>query len=445
MKKMVKVMAIAASVAMLVPMAGCGNSSKGSSSGANDKDVSGKITVWGWGEGMDQLVKGFEKAYPKVKVKYTSTGTASETATGLQNAVAAGKGIPDVSMLQGTDVAQFAIGKSIDDLSAYKAEKFADDYSQGAWRKLQVEGKPFGMPIDSGPMAFFYNKAIFDKAGISDPPQTWDEYYEDAQKIHALGDQYFITNNSGNKDSYSEFNAMIWQAGANPVKVDGENLTLNLTVKDKAIKKVVDFQQKLIDEDLVNTKVGNWTDDWNRSLNDGSDASLAIGGWMPVNLENGAPDQKGNWRVAPMPQWEKGSKMGAEDGGSALVIPTKGDNKNKAAAWKFVEFETHGKGAQIMADTGTFPALKSILDSDAFKNKKDEFFGGQQVNQVLSEAAGYKVSDFTFLPYSAYAQSIYGDFIANAYSKKDKLSNALQQYQDKLVEYGNGQGYSVNK
>lgn len=444
MKHSVKAIAAVASAAMLIPLAACGSSNNSSSNTATSKDdISGNITVWGWGEGMDELVEGFEKAYPNVKVKYSSTGTASDTATALQNAVSAGNGIPDVCMLQGTDVSQFAIGGSIEDLSAYGADKLADDFSAGAWGKLQINDKPYGMPIDSGPMVFFYNKAIFDKAGVTEAPKTWDEYYEAAKKIHALGDDYYITNNSGNTDSYSEFNAMLWQAGANPVSVDGDKLTIDFS--DSNAAKAIEFQQKLIDEGLVNTSIGNWTDDWNRSLNDGTTASLAIGAWMPINLENGAPDQKGNWRAAPMPQWSEDETVGAEDGGSALTIPVKGDNNNKAAAWAFVNYETHGDGAQIMADTGTFPALKKILDSDDFQSKQNEYFGGQEVNKVLAEAAGLDVTAYTFLPFSAHAQAIYGDYIAPAYQKKTTLKDAITSYQKALVEYGTNQGYTVNE
>lgn len=164
---------------------------------------------------------------------------------------------------------------------------------------------------------------------------------------------------------------------------------------DAGMKKYIDFQQKLIDEDLIDTKTANWSDDWNRELNDGTIASLTIGGWMPVNLMNGAPDQAGNWRVAQLPQWNEGDEVSAEDGGSALAVVSQ--SKQQAAAYKFVEYLTHGEGAQTMADTGTFPSLKSILTSKSFTdpnteaNKKvNDYFGGQNVNQVLSEAAQRK-------------------------------------------------------
>ena len=127
---------------------------------------------------------------------------------------------------------------------------------------------------------------------------------------------------------------------------------------------------------------------------------------------NGAPDQAGNWRVAQLPQWNEGDEVSAEDGGSALAVVSQ--SKQQAAAYKFVEYLTHGDGAQTMADTGTFPSLKKILSSDSFTdpnteaNKKvNDYFGGQNVNEILSEAAQRKVSAFQYLPYNPYAQSTF--------------------------------------
>lgn len=436
------ILAAAAAVAVLMPLAACGSTADNSATDAQG-ELSGNLTIWGWGNGMQELADGFEKLHPGVKVKYNNTGTASDTAVALQNAIAAGSGAPDVVNLQGTDVSQFAVAGSLVDLSKYGADKLADEFAQGPWRKLQYEGKPYGLPIDSGPMAFFYNDAVFKKAGVDGSAiKTWDDYYEAAKKIHALGPDYYITNNSGNTDSYSEFNAMLWQAGAKPWKVEGENISINLDGKDEATKKVIDFQQKLIDEGLVNTSIGNWSEDWNRSLNDGTTASLAIGAWMPTNLESSAPDQKGNWRVALMPQWEEGDSFNAEDGGSAYTIPEQ--TKNKDLAWEFVKYAATGEGEQIMVDKGgIFPALLKTLNSEEFKSAPSEYFGGQKINEVLAEAANMEVSEFQFLPFSTYAQSQYGDFLSPAYQGKKSYADALKAYQKNLEEYASGQGYTV--
>ena len=100
-------------------------------------------------------------------------------------------------------------------------------------------------------MAWFYNKDVFDKAGV-DPTQvrTWDDFYEAAKKIRAV-DSY-ITSDSGDAGF---FDSMTWLAGATPFETskDGKTVTINLT-GDKNVKTFTDFWQKMIDEDLIDTK-----------------------------------------------------------------------------------------------------------------------------------------------------------------------------------------------
>lgn len=439
-----RVLASAVALATLVSMAACGNSNSGSKGDADKAE----LVFWGWdsGNSMKQLIADFEKDNPGITVKFNSTGTASNTQTALTNAIAAGKGAPDVVMLEDPTVTQFAVTNDLVDLSAYGADKEADKFASGPWSKLQYNNKPYAMPIDSGPEMLFYNKAVFDKAGVDgEKIKTWDDYYEAAKKVRKTG--AYMTNNSGSAMEYQPFTAQAWQAGAHPWKVDGEKITIDMT-NDEGMKKYIDFQQKLIDEDLVNTQISNWSDEWNRSLNDGSLASLVIGGWMPINLMNGAPDQKGNWRVTQLPQWNEGDEVSAEDGGSALAITSQ--SKNQAAAYKFIQYMTLGNGAKTMSETGTFPALKSILNSDSFtdpnteSNKKtNEFFGGQNVNKILAEAAKRPVNEFQYLPYNAFAQTEFGDDISPAYGKKKTLKEAFTEYGKKLTEHGTQQGYDV--
>lgn len=446
MRNSQKVLAALATVMTLTGLAACGNANA-SNGNAGDADKA-ELVFWGWDTGhtMSDLIKDFQKANPGITVKFNNTGTASDTQTALSNAIAAGKGAPDVVMLEDPTVTQFAVTGDLADLSQFGADKLADDFSAGPWNKLQYGGKPYALPIDSGPEMFFYNDAVFKKAGVDGTQiKTWDDYYEAAKKVRAIGS--YMTNNSGSSMGYQPFTAQAWQAGAQPWKVDGENLTIDMT-KDSGMKKYIEFQQKLIDEDLIDTKTANWSDDWNRELNDGTIASLTIGGWMPINLMNGAPDQAGNWRVAQLPQWEEGEEASAEDGGSALAVVSQ--SKQQAAAYKFVEYLTHGEGAKTMADTGTFPSLKSILTSEDFTdptteaNKKvNDYFGGQNVNEVLSEAAQRKVSEFSYLPYNPFAQSSFGDQISKAYNKEITLKEAFANYGKVLAEHGTQQGYTV--
>ena len=289
MRNTKKVIAATAAVATLVGLAACGSSNDNSvNKGDADK---AELVFWGWdsGNSMKEILADFEKANPGITVKFNNTGTAEKTSTALSNAIAAGNGAPDVVMLEDPTVTQFAVTDGLVDLSRFGADKLADDFAAGPWNKLQYNNKPYALPIDSGPEMFFYNKAVFDKAGVDgESIKTWDDYYEAAKKIRAIGS--YITNLAGTSNDYQPFTAQIWQAGAQPWKVDGENITINMT-KDEGMQRYIQFVQKLIDEDLVDTKTPNWSDDWNRELNDGTLASLTIGAWMPINLMTGAQQE----------------------------------------------------------------------------------------------------------------------------------------------------------
>src|SRR6476646_6122228 len=67
-------------------------------------------------------------------------------------------------------------------------------------------GKLYGFPDLSSARAFFYNKAIFTKAGIAAPPKTWAELEADAKRISALGDRRISNNKQlGPQESQAEF------------------------------------------------------------------------------------------------------------------------------------------------------------------------------------------------------------------------------------------------
>ena len=190
--------------------------------------------------------------------------------------------------------------------------------------------------------------------------RTWDDFYEAAKKIRAV-DSY-ITSDSGDAGF---FDSMTWLAGATPFETskDGETVTINLT-GDKNVKTFTDFWQKMIDEDLIDTKTVGWTDDWNKGLDDGSIASLLTGAWMPYNLLSGAPNGDGKWRIAQMPTAD-GSETNSENGGSSLAIVKSDDKAKVAAAYKFMEYACHdAEGIKTRVDGGAFPADNDTLKSN---------------------------------------------------------------------------------
>ena len=403
-----KTIALIGAVAMLSSVAACGSTSAGDggSTGSSDKKI--ELTVWSWDSTLPRTVKGFEAKNPNIKVKVTNAGTNKDEYNALSNAIEAGSGAPDIAQIEYYALPEYVIRGHLENLSDLGASDFKDFYTPGTWSSVSINDGVYALPMDSGPMAWFYNKDVFDKAGV-DPTQvrTWDDFYEAAKKIRAV-DSY-ITSDSGDAGF---FDSMTWLAGATPFETskDGETVTINLT-GDKNVKTFTDFWQKMIDEDLIDTKTVGWTDDWNKGLDDGSIASLLTGAWMPYNLLSGAPNGDGKWRIAQMPTAD-GSETNSENGGSSLAIVKSDDFLN----------------------------MTSLTDSDG---KAHEYFGGQKFNEELAKAAANVSTGYKFLPFEVYARGKFGDYAGDAYTGKTTLSDAVASWQKDLQDYAKQQGYQV--
>jgi multiple sugar transport system substrate-binding protein len=419
---------------------GSGNSTSGASTGGTETTsaapLTGKILVWAWEPTLKKVVAQFEKDNPGVTVDLVNAGTGNDQYTALQNAVAAGSGIPDVAQIEYAAIPQFSFGNSLADLAPLGASSLGGTFTPGPWNSVKQGDKVYGLPMDSGPEALFYNKTVFDKYGLT-VPTTWDEYLADAQKLHAADPNEYITTDTGDAGFTT---SAIWQAGGHPYTVDGTNVKIDFS--DAGSTKWATYWQQLIDQKLL-SQVSGWSDEWFQGLGNGTIASLVIGAWMPANLESGAKAASGDWRVAPMPQWKAGDKATSENGGSSLAVMNA--STNQELAYKFIQYATTGPGVQIRLDGGAFPATVADLNSDAFLNKEFPYFGGQKINQVLAESAKDVVPGWQTLPYQVYANSIFGDTVGKAYLGQTTLVDGLKAWQNACADYGNKQGFSVNK
>jgi len=285
-------------------------------------------------------------------------------------------------------------------------------------------------------MALFYNKAVFDQFGIA-VPTTWDEYVAAAQTLHAADPSKYITADLGDAGFTT---SMIWQAGGQPFQTDGTDVTIDL--QDEGSKKWADTWNTLVENQLV-APISAWSDEWFQALGNGTIATLATGAWMPGNLESGAPDGAGNWRVAPMPTYD-GKPASAENGGGGQAVTKQSSNPALAAGFLWW-LNNSNDSISIFLESGGFPSTTSQLGSDEFLSAEPEYFGGQKINEVLAAAADSVVPGWQYLPFQVYGNSIFGDTVGQAYENHSDLNEGLTTWQDALVEYGNAQGFTVNK
>jgi multiple sugar transport system substrate-binding protein len=434
-----RVAAVVALAAALV--AGCSSGTSGSAPAAGNADAvdaalkaGGTITYWSWTPSAKDQVAAFEKEFPNVKVNYVNAGTNNDQYTKLQNAVKAGSGAPDVAQIEYQALPQFALTDSLVNLDQYGFGAFETDYTPSTWSSVKVNNALYSLPQDSGPMALFYNKEVFDANGIA-VPKTWDEYVAAAKKLHTADPTKYITSDTGDAGFAT---SMIWQAGGHPFTTDGRSVKVNLA--DPGTKKWTATWNQLVEGKLV-SDIKGWSDDWYRALGDGTIASLVTGAWMPGVLKSSVAAGAGKWAVAPIPTYD-GQPVTAENGGGGQSVLKQSANPALAAA--FVRWLNHGNGVKPFVESGGFPATTADLSSPAFNDEANSYFGGQKINQVLTAAGGTVAKGWSYLPYQLYANSIFGDTVGKSYLNATGLDSGLGAWQKALVDYGNQQGFTVS-
>jgi len=415
-----------------------------SCSGGSDEPVDtgdaleegGTITVWAWEPSLDPVVEAFEAAHEGVSVDLVNVGTGIDSYTALQNAISAGQGLPDVAQVEYYALPQFALQGSLADLTPFGAADLDGDYAPGPWDSVHSGEEIIGLPMDSGPMALFYNKALFDEFGI-EVPTTWEEFAEAGRAFQEQDPDVYIANDAGDAGFAT---SLMWQTGGQPWTVDGTNVSLDLT-GDEGAQQFAEMWQGMLDDGVL-SPVAGWTDEWFQGMSNGTIASLPIGAWMPANLEGSVPDGAGDWRVAPLPQWEEGAENSSENGGSSLAIPAEAENQE--LAYEFIEFANSGEGVGIRLENGAFPATTADLNSDEFLNQESEYFGGQKINEVLSASSANVVTDWQYLPFQVYANTVFGDSVGQAYLGKTTISEGMADWQATLEKYGADQGFTID-
>lgn len=428
-------------IAVTAALAGCSTGGSTTSGGGDASAVDaalkkgGTLTYWSWTPSAEAQAAEFEKEYPNVTIKVVNAGTGGDEYTKLQNAIKAGKGGPDVAQIEYYALPQFALADSLTDLSQYGFNSLESKYTAGTWGSVSLDGKLYGLPQDSGPMAMFYNKTVFDKYGLT-VPTTWDEYIAAAEKLHAADPTSYITSDNGDAGFTL---SMIWQAGGTPFVSKGTDVTVNL--QDAGSKKWTDTWNNLVSKDLLSPTPG-FSEDWYKQLGTGQIATQLVGAWFPGILEGSVAAASGDWRVAPLPTYDGGKAVTAENGGGAQSVLAQ--SKNQALAAGFVKWlNSSDKSVDTFLAKGGFPSTTATLTSASFLDQTPEYFAGQPINTVLADASSSVQSGWAYLPFQVYANSIYSDTVGQAYQNKSDLNVGLKAWQKAIVDYGNKQGFTV--
>lgn len=62
-----------------------------------------------------------------------------------------------------------------------------DDIAPGALAPYTVDGRVYGLPFNMGMVGFWYNRDLFEQAGITEEPETWEEFLDVVQQLKDAG------------------------------------------------------------------------------------------------------------------------------------------------------------------------------------------------------------------------------------------------------------------
>lgn len=173
-------------------LAGCGSSGEGDG-GTAAGGGGEKVTIEWWHiqniEPMkpvwDAVAKEFEAAHPNVSIKITAM--ENEAFKSKMTTVVQSGDMPDIYQTWGGGVlaqhAEAGLAKDItDDVASWSG-----NFTQAALAPYQINGRLYAIPYDVGMVGFWYNKALFKKAGIEQPPATWGEFIDAVKKLKKAG------------------------------------------------------------------------------------------------------------------------------------------------------------------------------------------------------------------------------------------------------------------
>ncbi|GAA0939925.1 sugar ABC transporter substrate-binding protein [Kribbella koreensis] len=220
-----RILAPLAVLAVAASITSCGGSDEPSSSST--------VTVWMYPVIGDQLAgdaywsqveKDFEAANSGTDLKIEQQPWA-ERDQKLATAFSGGKG-PDVVVLNPDQIPQYVANGSLSPVDKV-IDPAKSNFLPGALNALTVDGKIYAAPIYHTVTTTIYNKKLLDKAGITTPPQTWDEIKAAAPKLKAAGVATLDYSASPSATMNLNFYPLLWQAGGSVFSEDGKKATFN--------------------------------------------------------------------------------------------------------------------------------------------------------------------------------------------------------------------------
>ena len=431
-----RLLMVAVTVGVLALVA-CSSGGSSSSGSASTSAAGGKVTLtfWSWVPGISQSVSLWNKTHPNIQVNLneTTSGEAGAYAK-MFSALQAGNA-PDLGQVEFSVLPNFEHVGGLVDLSKYGADSVKQDFVPWTWAQVSQGSAIYAIPQDTGPMGLFYRTDLFKKYGLP-VPTTWAQYLSDAEKVHAAHPNVYITAFPSNDPQW--FSGLAWQAGAQWFTTAGDTWVAG--INDAASQQVASYWQQLISDHLVKIDQ-DFSTAWYKDLSDGTLLTWPTAVWGENTLITNAASTKGDWRVAPMPNWGATPSNGNWGGSTTVVFK---DSKYPAQAAQFAEWLNTNQESitGLITKGGLYPADLAGQQQPA-ANSPVAFYGGQNIWQVF-EAGGKLVNtSFQWGPIMSTTFTQMADGFGSATGGSSTLNKVLSSTQSQTINSMKQQGFSV--
>ncbi|MGY4391883.1 ABC transporter substrate-binding protein [Streptomyces sp. TE12347] len=322
---------------------------QGADTASDDPKADVTLNFWhGWSapseaKAIEDNIARFEKAHPNIKVQVTGNMTDDKINQALR---AGGDKAPDVVSSFTTDsVGKFCNSRAFADLNPFLKKSGVDKtkvFPKTLLEYTEFEGNQCTLPLLNDAYGLVYNKTAFAAAGITEPPKTWSQFTEVAQKLtKPKGDSYEQVGLMPTFHGYeTKPTRLAAQWGATYFGADGRS---NLA-GDPAFAKMLTAQKDLVDKlggyEKLELFRNTFGDEWSAEhpFHTGQVAMQIDGEWRaPMAKEAGVPFEIG---TAPLPVPDEQAADYGKGYLAGTIMGIASGSKKQNAAWELVKYMT---------------------------------------------------------------------------------------------------------
>ncbi|NIG33651.1 ABC transporter substrate-binding protein [Pantoea sp. ICBG 828] len=332
------------------------------------------------------MTQAFQTAHPDVQVNLEFVPYEA-----LHDKIVAARGAGgngyDVVLFDAIWPAEFSKFDLLQDVSSRISADEKEKIFPGAMNTVVFKGKTLGMPWILDTKYLYYNKAMLEKAGIKDLPQTWQQVMDDARIIKQKNIvKYPLV------WSWSQAEALVCDyttlvSGFGGKFYNNGKLDFSTPASLQAVK----LMKSSLDEGLTNPASREYLEEDVRKAFSNGDAAFALNWTYMYNMANDAKQSKVAGQVGIMPApGDAPNRFGAVNGSMGLGI-AKGSS-HPEQAWQYISYMT-SQPEQNKYATLSLPIWKSSYQDPAVSKNQESLIAAadKSLNVMLSrpETADY--------------------------------------------------------